>query len=79
MRGPDDFDKLTEADLEQVKELESEVEKWFDDGHRTYMVNTNEPKAQKIPRRVWAELVRVAAVAGWQASLQGAMVEITKR
>lgn len=78
MRGPDDFDKLSDADRDQVKKLESDVEKWFDEGHHTYMVNTNEPRDPVIPRKVWAELIRQAKKAGWVASLQGAMVNITK-
>lgn len=79
VRGPQDFEKLTKEDLEQVKDLLTQMEQWFEQGHETYRWNTvADADSRKIPRKILKEFVRRADDAGWDATLSGAIVEIRR-
>lgn len=76
MKGPGDFDKLSDEDLTKVEEIVADVEKWFEEGRETYHINWFLDKS--APERVWKEVVKRADAAGWDASMSGAIVEIRK-
>lgn len=79
VRGPQDFEKLTKEDLEQVKDLLTQMEQWFEQGHEAYRWNTvADNNSRKIPRKVLKEFVRRADEAGWDATFSGAIVEIRR-
>jgi hypothetical protein len=67
------LEPLSDEDLRQATDLETQVVQWFADGHDSVVVN-----GAGIPERIMEELLRRASRAGWKASYRGILVNIKK-
>ncbi len=68
-------DALSQRDLEQAEELQSEIELWFLEGNDAYRIDLLDSRATS---RVWWEVCRRMALAGMVVAFRGQEATISR-
>jgi hypothetical protein len=76
VKRPHQVDPLTQKERALIDQLLGEIEQQFEEGHDRYLVNISVDG--RAPERVWWEVLRDTALAGWSVSFRGSVVTVTR-